>query len=151
MVRKDGDLNEDAREEWIIKKYLWARVDMQGERNEVLRMTARFLLRAIGLLYLPFIATGKTRGWAGLDIKMMTSPLSLSWAPGYSCSPSLSTLLWLGFLSPGLALEPAAPLALLPRPTSPRDGPKNMCLSRSNYTVCLLCTKTTNLLWISTY
>lgn len=34
----------------------------RGERDEVLRTTARFLVKAMGSLYLPFIATGKTRG-----------------------------------------------------------------------------------------
>ena len=97
MARKDGDLNEDAREEWIIKKYLWARVDRRGERDEVLRMTARFLVRATGSLYLPFFATGKTRGWSGLDIKWWPS---LCLCPGHQGTPApLVCLLRCGLVS----------------------------------------------------
>ena len=34
LVREDGDLEEGAMEEWIIKKHLQARVDRRGERDE---------------------------------------------------------------------------------------------------------------------
>lgn len=32
LVREDGDLDEGAVKEWIIKKHLQARVDRRGER-----------------------------------------------------------------------------------------------------------------------
>lgn len=122
LVREDGDLDEGAMKEWIIKKHLQARVDRRGERW-VLRMAARFLVRATGSLYFPFIATGKIRGQADLDIKMKASPLSLPQAPGSFCSPGLPTQPWLGFPLPRPGFGAGCSLFLAAHTHKPQGWP----------------------------
>lgn len=60
----------------------------RSERDEVLRITARFLVKATGSAEFLFMETGETRGGAGLGLKIRTSPaVSAPW-------PGSLQLLW---------------------------------------------------------
>lgn len=74
-------------------------LERRSERGEVLRVTARFLVKATGSAEFLFMEIGEMRGGAGLDLKIRTSPAVSAPGPGALGFSGLFTCHCLGFLS----------------------------------------------------